>query len=109
MEYKLIAQTSELPNGNKKKILYDNREILIVNVEGSFYAVDNKCPHMGGSLYDGDLDGYSIVCPRHGSGFDVRTGKVTQTGKMLYIKVKPKDLHTYPVKIEGTNIFIGIE
>ena len=66
-------------------------------------------PIWGGSLSDGDLDGYSIFCLRHGSGFDVRTGKVTQTGKMLYIKVKPKGLHTYPVKIEGTNIFIGIE
>lgn len=109
MEYKLIAQTNELPNGNKKKILHENREILILNIEDSFYAVDNKCPHMGGSLYDGTLDGHSIVCPRHGSGFDVRTGKVTKTGKLLFIKVKPKDLYTYPVKIEGTDIFIGIE
>ena len=109
MEYKLIAQKNELPNGKKKKIIYCNKEILIVNVQGSFYAVDNKCPHMGGSLYDGNLDGHSIVCPRHGSGFDVRNGKVTQTGRMLYIKVKPKNLHTYPVKIDGTDIFIGIE
>ena len=109
MEYILIAQTSELQDSNKKKILYANREILIVNVEGSFYAVDNKCTHMGGSLYDGKLDGYSIICPRHGSGFDVRTGNLIQNGKMFHMKVNPKALHTYPVKIEGTNIFIGIE
>jgi len=109
MEFKLIAQTSELPNGKKKKVVFEDREILLVNIDDSIYAVDNKCTHMGGSLYDGNLDGYSIICPRHGSGFDVRTGKLTQTGKMLLIKVKAKDLHTYPVKIEGTDILIGIE
>lgn len=109
MEYRIIAQTNELANGDKKKIVYNDQEILLVNIEGTFYAIDNKCPHMGGSLSDGNLDGYSIVCPRHGSAFDVRTGQLTQPGKMLYIKVKPKDAHTYQVKIDGLNILLEIE
>lgn len=50
MEYIIIAQTNELANGDKKKIVYNNQEILLVNIEGTFYAIDNKCPHMGGSL-----------------------------------------------------------
>jgi len=106
MEYKIIAQINELANGEKKKIVYNDQEILLVNIEGTFYAIDNKCPHMGGSLSDGDLDGFNIVCPRHGSAFDVRTGQLAQTGKMLYIKVKPKDAHTYHVKIDGLNVLV---
>lgn len=109
MEYIIIAQTNELANGDKKKIVYNNQEILLVNIEGTFYAIDNKCPHMGGSLFDGDIDGYNIVCPKHGSAFDVRTGQLTQPGKMLYIKVKPKDAHTYHVKVDGLNVLLGIE
>lgn len=109
MEYKIIAQTNELANGDKKKIVYNNQEILLVNIEGTLYAIDNKCPHMGGSLADGNLDGYNIVCPRHGSAFDVRTGQLTQLGKMLYIKVKPKDAHTYHVRIDGLNVLLEIE
>jgi 3-phenylpropionate/trans-cinnamate dioxygenase ferredoxin subunit len=109
MEYKIIAQTNELANGDKKKIVHNDQEILLVNIEGTFYAIDNKCPHMGGSLSDGNLEGFNIVCPRHGSAFDVRTGQLTQPGKMLYIKVKPKDAHTYHVKIDGLNILLEIE
>ncbi len=109
MKYIKIAQTTELSKRKKKKIAFENREILLVNIEGSFYAVDNKCTHMGGSLYDGNLEGNNIICPKHGSVFDVRTGEVAQSGKILFINVKVKDLHTYPVKIEGGDILIGIE
>jgi 3-phenylpropionate/trans-cinnamate dioxygenase ferredoxin component len=63
----------------------------------------------GGSLCYGNLEGCNIICPKHGSVFDVRTGKVAQNGKMLFIKVKVKDLHAYPLKIEGTDILVGIE
>ncbi len=109
MEYKIIAQINELANGEKKKIVYNDQEILLVNVEGNYYALNNKCPHMGGSLFDGNLDGHNIVCPKHGSAFDVRTGHLTLPGKMLYIKVKPKDVQIYHVKIDGMNILLKME
>ena len=109
MKFVKIAQTTALSNGAKTKITLENREILLVNIEGTFYAVDNKCTHMGGSLYDGNLEGNNIICPKHGSAFDVRTGEFSQSGKILFIKIKAKNLHAYPVKIEGTDILIGIE
>jgi 3-phenylpropionate/trans-cinnamate dioxygenase ferredoxin component len=109
MKYTLIAHTTELPAGQKKKVILENREILLVNIEDSFYAIDNRCSHMGGSLFEGNMDGYSVICPRHGSRFDVRTGKLIETGKILYIKVKAADLHSYPLKVEGTDILIGNE
>ncbi len=109
MKFIVVAKTTELSKGAKTKITLENKEILMVNIEGAYYAVDNKCPHMGGSLYDGNLEGSNIVCPKHGSKFDVQTGKAVQSGKMLFINVKVRDLHTYPVKIEGTDILVGIE
>ena len=64
---------------------------------------------MGGSLVEGKLEGSEIICPRHGSIFDVKTGKVIQRGRLFMIKVKVTDLQAYTVKIEGTDLLIGIE
>jgi len=109
MEYIKIAQTEDLPVGSKQKISLKGRDILLVNIEDHYYAIDNTCTHMGGSLVDGNLDGFNIVCPKHGSAFDVRTGKVTGAGKLFFVKVKVTDLHAYPLKIEGSDILAGIE
>lgn len=108
MKYVLAAITDELKDGEKKKISVDGVTILLVNLNGTYFAVDNKCPHMGGSLYDGNLEGNSIVCPRHGSKFDVTTGEVVKSGKLLFINVKVNSIKTYPVKVEGNEIMVGI-
>ena len=109
MEYIKVAQVSEIAVGGKKKISLDKREILLANIDGLFYAIDNKCPHMGGSLFDGHLEANVISCPRHGSAFDIRTGKNIHDAKLLFIKMKVNDAHSLPVKVEETDIYIGIE
>jgi len=108
MEYVKAAQTMELTAGNKKKIMVGNKAVLLANINGAFYAIDNTCPHMGGSLADGKLEGSHIVCPRHGSTFDVKSGKAVHGGKLLFIPFNVKDVTSFPVKVEGTDIFIGI-
>jgi 3-phenylpropionate/trans-cinnamate dioxygenase ferredoxin component len=109
MKYVKVAQTTEFSEGNKKKISLEDKKILLTKIQNSYYAIDNTCPHMGGSLYDGNLDGNNIICPKHGSIFDVTTGKVVQSGKLFFIKVKVHDIHSYPIKIEGIDIMLGIE
>lgn len=104
-----IAQTAELSAGNKKKISLDDKEILLVNIDNTYYAINNKCPHMGGSLYDGTLEGSTVVCPRHGSMFDVKTGKNIQGAKIAFVKINVRDVESYPVKVEGNDILIEIE
>ncbi len=104
-----ITQTTELSEGNKKKISLEDKEILLVNIENTYYAIDNKCPHMGGSLYDGTLEGSNVVCPRHGSIFDVKTGKNIQGAKIAFVKIKVNDVQSYPVKVEGNDILIEME
>jgi len=109
MEYVKVAQTTELSAGNKMKISFNDKEILLTNIQNSYYAIDNTCSHMGGSLDEGQLDGSHIICPKHGSIFDVKTGKVVQSGKLFFIKVKVHDLHSYPIKLAGTDIMLGLE
>ncbi len=109
MQYLKVAQTSEIKDGEKKKVTVDGKVILLTQIGTAYYAIDNKCPHMGGSLYDGNLDGKTITCPKHGSIFDVTTGEVVQSGKIAFIRVKVKNTTAYPVKVEGTDILLGIE
>ena len=109
MQYVKVAQTDEIRDGEKKKITLDKKVLLLANIRDTYYAIDNKCPHMGGSLFDGNLDGYNIVCPKHGSVFDVRTGKAVKSGKIIFIKVNANDTQAYSVKIEGSDILVGLE
>ena len=109
MEYLKVAQTTDLLSGGKKRLQMEGKDILLANIQGSYYAVDNTCPHMGGSLYSGKMDGTDAICSRHGLRVDVTTGKVAKTGKSLLLKVKQNQLPTYPVKVEGTDVLIGIE
>ena len=109
MNFIKAAQTSELTPGNKLKVTLKDKVLLLTNIGGSYYAIDNKCPHMGGSLADGKLEGENIICPRHGSVFSVKTGKFVSPGKLLFMKVNTHDTKSYTVKVEGTDILVGIE
>lgn len=108
MPYVKVAQVSDLEPEHKAKISYEEREILLTKIGDQYYAVDNKCPHMGGSLYQGTLTDNRIACPKHGTAFDVRTGKLVAEGKFLFVKIKTGDLRSYPVKVEGSDIFIDV-
>ena len=109
MKYIEIADINEIPVGSKKKIETATGTVLVVNIQGSFYALDNKCPHMGGSLGDGVLEGNHIICPKHGATFDITTGKNVKGAKIAFIKANVKDAHSYPLKVEGNKILIEIE
>lgn len=109
MLYEKVARANEIKPGEKKKVSLKGKEILLVNLDGIFYAVDNKCPHMGGSLVEGNLRGSQIICPKHGSAFDVKTGELAQNGKILFIKVNAKNLTVYPTKIENDDVLIGMD
>lgn len=109
MQFIKVAQKNELKDGEKKKILIDGKALLLANVQGTYFSIDDKCPHMGASLSEGSLNGFGITCPKHGSVFDVRTGKLISSGKIAFMHVKVKDTRSYPVKVEGDDILIGLE
>ena len=108
MQYVKLADVGEVKHGEKKKVQINDKTILLVNVGGLYYALDNRCPHMGGLLSGGDLEGATLTCPRHGAKFDVRTGKSVGNAKLAFVSVKVGDATKYPVKVEGTEIFVEL-
>jgi len=76
MAFEKAADLEELNPGQMKMIPIGTREVLLCNVGGKYYAVDNFCPHMGAPLSEGELDGAELWCPFHGASFDVTNGDV---------------------------------
>ena len=109
------GKTSDFKDGTKKKVLVQGHEILLAMVEDKYYATENRCPHLGGNLSAGKLEATVVTCPRHGSQFDLRDGKVVRwlKGAGLLSAVgkamkPPKPLKTYNVKIEGDAVKVEI-
>ncbi len=109
MAYVKIAEASQLQVGEMKRISLQNKTVLLANVGGTIYALDNKCPHMGGDLSGGVLEGATVTCPRHGAKFDVRTGQNLVGAKIAFIQAKVGDAKTFPVQLEGNDILVELE
>ncbi|HMN11260.1 MAG TPA: non-heme iron oxygenase ferredoxin subunit [Bellilinea sp.] len=101
LEYYELFPENDLQPGNRLVINVDDLEILLLNINGEYFAVENCCTHEDEKLDPGELEGYQIACPRHGSRFDVRTGAA-----LTLPAYKP--VHTFPVKVENGRVFLGI-
>ena len=109
------GSTGEFQNGSKKKVNLEGKEIMLARVGDNYYAIANVCPHMGGNLSNGKLEGTIITCPRHGSQFDVTDGhNVSWVGgpgivpALLRPFSAPKPALSYKVKVEGDAIMVEI-
>lgn len=109
MEFIKAADTAELPENQMIMVTVSGKEVLLANVDGSYYAISNKCSHLGGSLVKGSLRGGVVTCPKHGAQFDVKTGQAVESAKLGFIKMGVKDVASYPVKVEGSDILVGID
>jgi nitrite reductase/ring-hydroxylating ferredoxin subunit len=94
-----VATLAELPPGGRKIVVVGEREIALFNVAGTLFAIDNFCPHQGGPLADGWLDGTVVTCPWHAWCFELRTGKMT-LGDLASVDV-------FDVQLEGSTITIS--
>ena len=108
MKFLLAATTAELASGAMKAVDIDGQELLLAKIDESYYAVARRCTHMGENLCAGTLDGRIVTCPRHGARFDLTNGKAVGKAKLLFMSTTPKDLPTYPIKIDGADVLIGL-
>ena len=99
-----VCPTDELPPGERKVVEWNDVEILVVNVDGELFAIEDRCSHDDGELGDGKLhtDRCAIECPRHGALFDLRNGK-----PLTLPAYQP--VGTFPVSDDGTNITLEVE
>ena len=96
-----VAQADQIPPGGMILVeLGPFERILLVNLGGSYYAVEELCPHSGAALSEGDLDGEMVECPLHSSMFHVKTG-------MVLSPPAGRDLIVYQVRVEGSDILVG--
>ena len=100
-EFLEIASLSDLPNGERLFIEAEGRSLVIFNIAGQFFAIGDICSHDDGPVGDGDIEGFNIVCPRHGGEFDVRTGQAVQMPAVV-------DIPAYPVKVVDGMIQVGL-
>lgn len=73
-EQTATLKLTDLPPGTVKQVIVGNEEVAVCNVGGELYAIRDQCTHAGIPLSTGPLDGYELICPWHGAGFDVRSG-----------------------------------
>jgi len=95
-----VARVGDLRPGEMMRVQAHDDRILLVNVDGEFYAICDTCSHEDASLYMGALHGEHIRCPLHGSRFSVKTGQPLEEPAETPVAV-------YPVRIEGEDVLVG--
>ena len=98
-----VCASSELPPGERKVVEWNDLEILVINVDGQIYAIEDRCSHDDGELGDGELhsDRCAIECPRHGALFDLKSGKPLTLPAYQAVE-------TFPVQIDGDTITLEV-
>lgn len=120
-----VAKLDEVHVGKMKHIELNGKEIMIVNLDGKFYALNDRCSHTNAPLSMGHIQDSILTCPMHGARFDITTGKKVSDPKMpsfnidslpvnmqkymeyagqLLSRIKTYDQDSYEVRVEGNSI-----
>ncbi|MEM5776456.1 MAG: non-heme iron oxygenase ferredoxin subunit [Anaerolineaceae bacterium] len=101
-EFYEVSDVDDVPPGERIYLELDDKPVIIFNVDGEFFAIDDECTHDNGPLGEGQLENHHIICPRHGARFDIRNGRVLALPAV-------KDVGAYPVRVRYGKIEIGIK
>jgi len=134
-EFVEVAKVKDIPDGKMKHIEVDGREVLVANVGGKYFAINDRCGHMNVLLSMGNLKGSTVTCPFHGAPFDITTGKklsepilnpsfLSKQQKMeplpqtwqtffenvgqLMANIKTYDQTTYETRVDGESVKIKL-
>ncbi|MDX9864290.1 MAG: non-heme iron oxygenase ferredoxin subunit [Anaerolineaceae bacterium] len=100
-EFVQITSVNEMEDGDRLFIELGEQTLILLAVDGGYYAVRDVCTHDDGPLGDGELEGWQLVCPRHGARFDIRTGEALTLPAVV-------DVPVFPVRVVGGMIEVGI-
>ena len=102
-----VASVGEVPPGAARRVSVAGRTIALFNLDGRFYALDDRCPHEGGFLSLGALEGSRVSCPVHGAVFDLRTGRAVEppAGETTL----PADVRIYRPQVKGSEVEVEID
>ncbi len=92
----------DLPDGDVWPVRVQERELALFRMGDEVFATDIMCTHGAGRLCDGFVEDGKIECPIHQGQFDIRTGRAL-------CEPLTEDLRTYPVKVDGLQVFVAID
>ena len=95
-----IAAADECPPGEAREFVAAGKIIALFHVDGAYHAIDGICPHQGGPLGQGELNGCVVTCPWHGFQFDVRDGRPLTSAQLSH--------PAFPVKLEGGHVYVDL-
>jgi nitrite reductase/ring-hydroxylating ferredoxin subunit len=101
VEFKRVADLEAVPPGRSRAFAVGRYEVALFNVGGNYYALENACPHQGGPLVDGWVEGLTITCPWHAWCFDLRTGTMT-LGDLAFV---PR----FEVRVQQDGVYLSTE
>lgn len=101
LEYISVATVDEIGDGERLTIEFDIARVIVFNIAGRYFAIEDVCSHDDSPLGEGEVNGTQIECPRHGALFDLETGKALMLPAVV-------DIPAFPVRVEGDEILIGL-
>lgn len=107
MESIRVAGAADIPAGSMRRVEAGGNAVLVANVDGEFYAIANTCSHRGGDLSKGTIQDGIVQCPRHGSKFDVRSGRNLEGPRILGKLFIAGPVRAYSVTVDGEDVLIG--
>ena len=100
-----VAKVSEIPPGKAKAVDFHNFKLAVFNIDGTFYAVKDACPHAQYPLSNGKLAGTIVTCSSHSWKFDVRNGACLKADKENP-ETKDLSIRSFAVEVIGDEIWI---
>jgi nitrite reductase/ring-hydroxylating ferredoxin subunit len=101
MPFTKVATVGEVPPGKAKQVTVGGRPLGIFNVNGTFYAIEDRCTHRGAPLSEGEYDGTEVICPWHGARFDLTSGAVRSAPASTGVA-------SFPVRVVGDEVQVDV-
>ncbi len=100
-DYVDIAAADEVKQGERIFVDTGSQTIVVLNINGEFFAIEDVCSHDQGPLGDGEVSDHEIHCPRHGASFDIRSGNVLSLPAI-------ENIQAFPVRVANGMIQLGL-
>jgi 3-phenylpropionate/trans-cinnamate dioxygenase ferredoxin subunit len=94
-----VASCDELSPGQRRSLELEDTDVLVLNVGGEYFAVEDLCSHDGSSLTEGELDADELICPHHGARFCVRDGRALTPPAY-------EDIRCFPIEVRDGAVYV---
>lgn len=98
----IVGKTSDITEGKLTHVTAGGKEILVTNLKGNYYAINDICNHAGAELHEGELNGNELTCPWHGAKWDITTGN------LIWFPQKLKSEQSFKVSVEKDTLYVEV-